>query len=87
MAKFSFRLLVTSLLIVVVALGPSSGLAVQVSAGWTHSDVGLQNECDGLFVGVGNGIPMVSRSLRCFWAPGCPISGSCPGSMWEARSS
>lgn len=49
------------LLIVFLVLGSSAACAVQVSAGWTHSDVGLQNKGDGLFVGVGDGIPMVSR--------------------------
>jgi len=68
MAKFSFRLLVAGFLTAVVAMGASSGLAGQVSAGWTHSDVGLQNEGDGLFVGVGNEIPMVSRIFDASYA-------------------
>ena len=68
MTEFSLRLLVASFLTVVVACGVSPGLAVQVSAGWAHADVGLMNEGDGLFMGVGNDIPMVSRIFDASYA-------------------
>ncbi len=60
MTKSSYRLLVTGLMTVVVLMGVSPVLAVQIYGGWTRADVGLQNEGDGFFVGVGNEIPMAS---------------------------
>ena len=68
MTKFSFHLLVAGFLTVVVVLGASPGQAMQISAGWTHADVGLQNEGDGLFVGLGNDIPMASRVFDASYA-------------------
>lgn len=61
MKKFPCRIKVSSLLILLVVLGALPVQAVQVTAGWTRSDVGLENEGDGFFVGVGNDVPMASR--------------------------
>jgi hypothetical protein len=61
MTKSGFPLLVASILTVAVLMGASTVPAVQIYGGWTRSDVGLQNEGDGFFVGVGNEIPMDSR--------------------------
>jgi hypothetical protein len=55
------RLAVVGFLSLILALWTCTCFGWQVSAGWTHADVGLQNEGDGLFVGVGNAIPMESR--------------------------
>jgi hypothetical protein len=49
------------LLTSVITLGAASAGAVQITAGWTHADVGLQNEGDGFFLGVGNDIPWASK--------------------------
>lgn len=57
------RFPVTTLLIVVLVMSATPAAAVKISAGWTRADVGLQNKGDGLFVGVGNDIPMTSRFL------------------------
>ncbi len=70
MKEFRIRLLKVSLLSVIIVLGATPGLAVQVTAGWTHADVGLQNEGDGFFVGVGNEIfpgPAMSSMLPMHW--------------------
>ena len=68
MTKFKFRLLVASFLAVVVLMGASTVPAVQIYGGWTRADVGLQNEEDGFFVGVGNEIPMASRVFDASYA-------------------
>ena len=68
MKEFRIRLLKVSLLSVIIVLGATPGLAVQVTAGWTHADVGLQNEGDGFFVGVGNDIPWSSNVFDAAYA-------------------
>lgn len=68
MTKFSSRFFAASFLTFVVVLGASPGQAVQVYAGWTRADVGLSNEGDGMFVGVGNDIPMTSGILDASYA-------------------
>jgi hypothetical protein len=68
MRVFRLRLLVFSLFPVIFALGAAPGWAVQVSAGWTHADVGLQDEGDGYFVSVGNDIPWTSRVFDAAYA-------------------
>jgi hypothetical protein len=64
----SVGLATVGLVAVFLGLGVSAALAVQVTAGWTHADVGLQNKGDGLFVGVGNDIPMDSRVFDASYA-------------------
>jgi hypothetical protein len=68
MTVIPFRWRITGLLIVILALGASASPAVQISAGWTHADVGLQYEGDGLFVGVANDIPWASRVFDASYA-------------------
>ena len=60
MRDFRIRLLTVSLFSLIISLGAAPAWAVQVSAGWTHADVGLQNEGDGFFAGVSNDIPWAS---------------------------
>jgi hypothetical protein len=62
------RFLAVSILICVTIAGAAPVDAVQVSAGWTRADVGLQNEGDGFFLGVANDIPMVSRIFDASYA-------------------
>jgi len=61
MSRSRRPLLVSGLLLMLAALFSVPGLAVQVSAGWTHADVGLKNDGDGFFLGVGHDIAMKSR--------------------------
>ncbi len=42
---------------------PLTAYSMNVSAGWTHSDVGLHNDGDGFYLGVGNAIPLASSFL------------------------
>jgi hypothetical protein len=42
--------------------------AVTVAAGWTRADLGLQDKGDGIFLGVSNDIPVVSRILDASYA-------------------
>lgn len=59
---------VACILLAVAMLAVSPAGAVQVTAGWTHADVGLQNEGDGFFVGVGSGIPWENRYFDASYA-------------------
>ncbi len=68
MTKFSNSILVAGILAVVVLMGTSPVLAVQVYGGWTQADVGLQNKGDGFFLGVSNGIPMTIGFLDVSYA-------------------
>ena len=68
MTKSGNRLLVAGFLAVVLLMGASPVVAVQIYGGWTQSDVGLQNEGDGFFLGVGNEIPMTSAILDASYA-------------------
>ncbi|MCK9995466.1 MAG: hypothetical protein KAH56_04195 [Candidatus Krumholzibacteria bacterium] len=68
MSKFSYRLLVAGLMTVVALMGTSPVLAVQIYGGWTRADVGLQNDGDGFFVGVGNEIPMAGSVFDASYA-------------------
>ena len=70
MTKFSIHPTVTGFMTVVILMGmcASPSPAVEVTAGWTHADVGLMNEGDGLFLGVGNDIPMVSSVFDASYA-------------------
>jgi hypothetical protein len=56
-------MLVLSILLVAVP-----AVAVQVSAGWTRADVGLQHEGEGFFAAVANDIPMTSRIFDAMYA-------------------
>ncbi|MFT5314284.1 MAG: hypothetical protein ACI9UK_000104 [Candidatus Krumholzibacteriia bacterium] len=47
--------------LLVLVLLPALAQAWQANAGWSQSDVGLQNKGDGFYLGVGNGIPLKSR--------------------------
>ena len=62
--RFTFA----SLLVALLVMSASPVAAVTISAGWTRSDVGLQNKGDGLFVGVANDIPLASRILDVSYA-------------------
>ena len=42
--------------------------AVQITGGWTHADVGLQNEGDGIYLGVANEIAWDSRVFDAYYA-------------------
>jgi hypothetical protein len=55
------RLGLLAVVLVGVMVAAAPGRAVLVSAGWTRADVGLQNDGDGFFVGVGNEVPWASR--------------------------
>ena len=68
MPKTIFRLPSAILLVVFLMLVSTPVWAVTISAGWTRSDVGLQNKGDGLFVGVANDIPMASRIFDAAYA-------------------
>ena len=68
MSRPSHPHLSATLLIAGVVLAACPAPAVQVTAGWTHADVGLQNEGDGLFLGVGSGIPLASRIFDASYA-------------------
>jgi len=68
MTTIPIRLTTAGLLIVILALGASTSFAVQITAGWTHADVGLQNQGDGVFLGVGNDIHMDSRIFDASYA-------------------
>lgn len=68
MTKSGNRLPVVSFLAVVLLMGASPVVAVQLYGGWTQSDVGLQNEGDGFFLGVGNEIPLSSAILDASYA-------------------
>ena len=68
MPKIISRLPSASLLVVFLLILSSPASAVTISAGWTRSDVGLQNKGDGLFVGVGSDIPMASRIIDASYA-------------------
>jgi len=68
MTKSRNRLLISSFLALSVMMGASPVAAVQVYGGWTRSDVGLQNNGDGFYLGVGNEIPMTSRILDASYA-------------------
>ena len=68
MPKTIFRLPSAILLVVFLMLVSTPAWAVTISVGWARSDVGLQNKGDGLFVGVGNDIPMDSRIFDAAYA-------------------
>jgi len=48
-------------LMVMVFTVPLVASGVTLGAGWTHSDVGLHNNGDGFYLGVGNDIPLNSK--------------------------
>lgn len=56
MIRLLNRSLPVLVLVAALALSGPSAEAVQITAGWTHADVGLQNEGDGFYAGVGNDI-------------------------------
>lgn len=68
MTVMPLRLIFAGILTVSLIVGASTAGAVQISAGWTHADVGLQNEGDGLFVGIANDIPWTSRFFDASYA-------------------
>jgi hypothetical protein len=68
MIRLPNRSFAVFILVLVITLGTTSAWAVQITAGWTHADVGLQNEGDGIFVGVGNEIPWTSKIFDAAYA-------------------
>ena len=62
------RPLATGLLLALATFAAAPSFAVQVAAGWTHADVGLQNEGDGFYVGVANDIDWDHRILDASYA-------------------
>lgn len=68
MVRFRFFHLVILLLISGMSLAAAPVQAVQLTAGWTHADVGLQYEGDGFFLGVGNDIPWDNRIFDASYA-------------------
>ncbi len=56
------RCVVGLLTLIALAL-PLGAEALTVGAGWTRSDVGLHNNGDGFYLGVGNAIPLSSSIL------------------------
>ena len=62
------RSFLAGLLTAAVILGAAPVSAVQIAAGWTRADVGLKNEGDGFFLGVGDAIPVTSGFLDASYA-------------------
>lgn len=63
MTRPSLRLHIASLVFLALVMTAMPASSVTVSAGWTRSDVGLQNKGDGWYAGVANDIPMTSNVL------------------------